>query len=398
MDTTIDNAPCYYFIFTDDGRIISVNASMCRDLGFDKEELSGKNIELIFTLPTRIFYQTHFFPLIKLQGYVNEIFISMLTKQKSELPVLINASRKLENGTALNVCIGIIVNNRKKFEDELISAKRKMEDAVKENTDLSRAREQLQKHTEQLDLSLYQLKNQNTELKQFNKIVTHDLQEPIRKLSIFADKLKGELMEVTGKAAGTVRKLLTVADQMYYTISGLQQYVWLTENPLTLSKVDLGKLISQVQRELNDVYGFINWQVQLTGMPLIEADHEQLHRMFYYTLDNAAKFRKPGQNAQIQIIATVMQQNRFLSFRERYHYTDYIMIEISDYGTGFDPAHKEDVFELFRKLHHGEGKGLGLALSKKIVDNHKGLIEVDSNPAEGTTLRIHLPVDHGPQI
>ena len=120
MEQYLDNAPCLYFSSLDDGTIINVNTTLCRKLGYTKEELEGQKLDTIFTIPTRIFQQTHFFPLLKMQGWAEEIYITLQTRSGEQLPLLINAERKIEDNKAISVYVGIVVLNRKRFEDELV--------------------------------------------------------------------------------------------------------------------------------------------------------------------------------------------------------------------------------------------------------------------------------------
>ena len=118
-------------------QLVEINETLCIALGYTKQELTGKKLDIIFTIATRIFYQTHFFPLLKMQEHAEEIFISLQTKDKEEIPVLLNAERIIINGETRLVHAGIVVRNRKKFEDELIAAKKSAEAALKENTALN---------------------------------------------------------------------------------------------------------------------------------------------------------------------------------------------------------------------------------------------------------------------
>ena len=169
-----EDAPCGYFSFFDDGNIHIVNDTLCSLLGYSKPELEGKNIELLFTLPTKIFYQTHFFPLVKMQAHAEEIFITLLTKSGEYLPVLLNAKR-VEHTRPLTVCAFIVVHNRKRFEDELVNARNEAEKALKENSMLQQIRNELQNHSEQLDKQIQTVNKQNNELRQLNHVVTHSL-------------------------------------------------------------------------------------------------------------------------------------------------------------------------------------------------------------------------------
>jgi phosphoserine phosphatase RsbU/P len=101
MNTDIDLLPCFYFASTDDGTIVQVNEVLCKDTGYVKDELVGKSLDGLFSLSTRIFCQTHLYPLIKMQGYASEIFITLQGKNNIQIPVLINAERKIIQGKAV---------------------------------------------------------------------------------------------------------------------------------------------------------------------------------------------------------------------------------------------------------------------------------------------------------
>src|ERR1044072_3391538 len=97
-----DQAPCLYFSSADDGTLLEVNERLCTVLQYHRDELVGKKNEILFTISTRIFQQTHFFPLLKMQGHAEEIYISLQRKDGEQVPVLINAERKIINDAAVN--------------------------------------------------------------------------------------------------------------------------------------------------------------------------------------------------------------------------------------------------------------------------------------------------------
>src|SRR5687768_7392412 len=185
-EDSLDKAPCGYFSFGDDGTVRTVNATLCALLGFRKEELAGKNVESFFTLPTRIFYQTHFFPLVKMQGHAEEIFISLLCSDGEQLPVLLNAKRMDWEGSVVTCCSFIIVRNRKKYEDELVAARKTAEKALNENVDLLKVKNELQRQASELDKQVQLVNRQNDELRQFSHVISHSLREPLRKILMFS--------------------------------------------------------------------------------------------------------------------------------------------------------------------------------------------------------------------
>ena len=110
-DALYESGPFGVFAFTDNGTIVTINDSAATELKYSKLQLQGKDLEKIFTLPTRIFYQTHFFPLVKMQGHAEEIFITLLCSDGEQLPVLLNAKRMEWDGNVVTCCAFIIVRN-----------------------------------------------------------------------------------------------------------------------------------------------------------------------------------------------------------------------------------------------------------------------------------------------
>ena len=157
-DALLNKAPCGYFAFSDEGVLYEANDTLASILKYPRESLIGRNVETLFTLSTRIFYQTHFFPLVKLQGHAEEIYITVLTSDGIHLPVLLNAVRLEFENRNLTCCAFIVVPNRKKFEDELLLARKAAENALKENTALLEAKAELQLQTVHLDRQMEQIK------------------------------------------------------------------------------------------------------------------------------------------------------------------------------------------------------------------------------------------------
>jgi len=381
----LDSAPCGYFAFSDDGIIKYVNQTLADLLKRDTNELIGNNVESIFTLATRIFFQTHFFPLIKLQGFAEEIFISILGSDGQHLPVLLNARRVNFIDQTLTSCAFIVVPNRKKFEDELLLAKRLAEKALAENTALMQAKADLGLQAEQLDRQMQNVSRQNNELKQFSHVITHSLKEPLRKILLFTGKLNDEV------SSPTMSKLLRSADQMRAVITGLQQYVWLNEKVNEFSQVDLNDIVVKASAQLFDEIDPKLLSVSYQNLHTLEGDADQLRLLFYHVLLNAVRFRK-GDASSVTITSTVLKQNKFRSIEDRYKYENYLRLVIEDNGIGFDPKYKEHVFELFRKLDVTGGQGVGLALCRKIADNHHGFAEAESEINMFTRIIVWLPL------
>jgi sigma-B regulation protein RsbU (phosphoserine phosphatase) len=388
-DFLFDYAPCGFFVFADNGTIHQVNETLCNLLGYNKEELDQRNVEFIFSLSARIFYQTHLFPLIKMQGHAEEIFLFLKKKDGGQLPVLLNATKIDFNGINYCSCAFIVVHNRKKFEEELITARQTAEKALSENSELILARKELQQHAEELDANIRLVQKQNNELQQLNQAVTHDLKEPLRKILIYSERMRTDASDESRQR--NLARLVKASEQMRIIVTSLQQYIWLNDAGLRLTKINLNKLIEKVKEQLEKEHPDKPFLLNAGVLPELQADEEQLQLMLYHILENALKFKK-SEKALITITGTVIQQNIFRAIENKYRYEDFIKLEIRDEGVGFDPSFRQDIFELFRKLHFSEGRGLGLALCRKIAENHKGWVTADSRLNEFTVITILLPL------
>lgn len=388
MDDFFENSPNGYFSFFDDGGLYVVNNTLCSLLRYEKHELQEKNVEFIFTLATRIFYQTHFFPLVKMHGHAEEIFISLRTKDNQHLPVLLNAKR-VEGANPYTVCAFIVVPNRKKFEDELVSARNTAEAALRENSELVKVKLDLQQHMEQLDFQIQTVKNKNHELQQLNHVVTHSLREPVRKILVFTEKM--QLQGIPKNVEENVTRLVKASQQLKAIVSGLQQYVWLLSAPNQFSHVNPGEIVQKVAKQLAEEYDPEILDLHVNDIPVIEADRDQLELLIYQIVSNAIKFKKT-RPATVTITGTTIKLNTFRAVPEKYKYEDFLKLEIRDEGIGFDPQYRDNVFELFKRLDYTKGQGLGLALCKKVAENHSGLIEAHGKTNEFTIITVFLPL------
>ncbi len=129
MDELLNNAPCGFLSFADDGRLALVNDTLLALLGYGREELVGRHVESLLPVASRIFYQTHLFPLLRLHDRVEEVYLSLRSKGGAELPVLVNAARGERGGRMVNDCVLMHVRQRNQYEDEILEAKRAAEEA-----------------------------------------------------------------------------------------------------------------------------------------------------------------------------------------------------------------------------------------------------------------------------
>lgn len=395
MDELLNTAPCGFLSFTDDGTIESVNGTLAGWLSYGADALVGRKIDVLLPIASRIFYQTHFFPLIKLHGHVEEVFLTLSASDGSSVPVLSNAVRRSRNEQTVNDCVFLPVYQRQRYEDEILRAKHEAEEALRSIAELAEAKEQLQARTEELDRHVRRLQQRNQELARLSRVLAHDLREPLRKMSVFADILQEENQDdLTRWGRQAVERIQTGAAKLDALMRGLQHFLSLDTPPGQVAAVPLAEVAEAALRERVDHAARCEeMDLLVSDLPTVEGYRGRLVLLFSELIENSLKFSKPEGAVTIRIHGQVVQYNRFQATEGRYRYVDYAEIFYSDDSIGFEEQHSARVFEVFAKLDPStEGLGLGLAVAKKIVELHDGSIHVDSRPGAGVTYRIALPV------
>jgi sigma-B regulation protein RsbU (phosphoserine phosphatase) len=380
-----DNVPNGYVSFNDKGIIVEINATLCKMLGYLKSELDGLKFEYLLDIAGRIFFQTHFFPLLKMQESVHEIFLNLKSKNGTLVPVITSA-KKVETGDGtLHVCIFLPVPNRRKYEEEILAAKKKAEQALNENKELIAAREAIQKHSRELNEKVHTLNKLHDELLQFNNIVNHEMQECVRKILLFS-RLGQE-----DKSEDYSEKVIKSAIRLKTINSSLNLFLGLNHENSAMQPVNLNECLKQAEERISEETGFTGLEIVQDTLPEVQGIADDLTLLFFHLLSNAVKFRH-GDHVRLSISCAVYRDNIFKETSDTYEYHDVARITFSDDGHGFDSAHKDYVFSMFKKLHSDPlSSGIGLSLCKKIVEKHGGNISIDSIEDVGTTVTIILP-------
>ena len=239
------------------------------------------------------------------------------------------------------------------------------------------------------------LEKSNQELSAFNHIASHDLQEPLRKVQIFISRIKEKDFEsypenVKDYFAGIERAI----SRMQQFIEDLLLYSRASNVDKIFELTDLNLILENARQELSQRIEEKNVQIlSSTFLPTLNVIPFQIQQLFINLLSNSIKYSKPNEAPVISI------NSRMLSAKGLPVLIDnpndrYYKISFSDNGIGFDDKHSEDIFKLFYRLHSKtefSGTGVGLAICKVIVENHKGFIKAESIPNEGTTISFYLP-------
>ena len=230
------------------------------------------------------------------------------------------------------------------------------------------------------------LARSNAELEQFAYVASHDLQEPLRKIQAFGDRLKTKYETGLGpEGLDYLSRMQNAAARMQVLIQDLLSLSRVTSNSKPFTPVDLGDVartvVSDLEMRIQDAGG----QVDIGALPVIFGDRGQMAQLFQNLIGNGIKFRKPGEKPVVKISSEIHALANGASGWQ---------ITVEDNGIGFDEKYRDRIFQIFQRLHgrsEYEGTGIGLAICRKIVDRHNGVISAIGTPGAGAKFVILLP-------
>ncbi len=233
-----------------------------------------------------------------------------------------------------------------------------------------------------------QLERSNRELQDFAYIASHDLQEPLRKIQAFGERLANKYKETLGEeGCNYIERMNSSAARMQTLINDLLTYSRVTSKAQPFSPVDLNQVASDVIVDLEERIAQTNGKIEVSPLPTIEADPLQMRQLLQNLAGNALKFHKVDVPPVVHIYAAQSTDNQ-------------IEIRVSDNGIGFQEKYLDRIFQPFQRLHtrgEYEGSGMGLAICRKIVERHEGRITAQSSPDYGTTFIVVLPIKQRPK-
>lgn len=356
----------------------------------DDHTIIGSRLEDLLTVGSRIFFQTHFYPLIKMQKAAREIFLSF-KGAADPIPVLLNVEVKETEDDIEIFCGGMIISNRNRFEKELMEAKKAAEETLAENLELTSAKNALLEHQKELEFQFRKLKSLKEQQQEIFKVITHHLQEPLRKTVFTGNFLLAQSEKVESSVAEKLHKIISYSSQMREMLLTLQRYEELENKILNYNAIQLDAIVQDAIRELNRSDDSVVITYPSTS-PIFYADQRLLTHFFIELIRNSLNNRDfKKENLKIDISTIETKKNVFMESSDKYQYEKFVKITYIDNGEGF-LKDSSMVFQILQKSVQFNKISIGMAFCKRIVEKHMGTIVVKSVKGTGVGYTIFLPI------
>lgn len=346
-----------------DGFVVRVNQAECKLLGFKPDEMLGRHIWDFIAPDDRL----------KSQEKIREI----MTSDSAFM-----AERDYHRRDGAKLSLEIHSRAIRNAMGQSVGVRSFLLDVTERN----RAQQALETQAEALRRS-------NAELEQFASVASHDLQEPLRKILAFGDRLKTRHAEALGAEGGDyLGRMLNAAARMQTLIGDLLSLSRVTNHHQPFAAVDLVEVARTVASDLESRLLQTGGKLELGTLPIIIADRGQMAQLFQNLIGNGLKFGRPGEPPVVKVSGALHHDNRSGQ--------DLCEITVEDNGIGFDEKYLDRIFRVFQRLHgrtEYEGTGIGLAICRKIVERHAGSITASSVLGIGSKFVVTLPYRPRPQ-
>jgi PAS domain S-box-containing protein len=366
INQLLDNAPCGFLSFTDDGKIVIINNTLLKLLEYSKEEIEEKTIENILPIASKIFYQTHFFPLLKMQGKVEEIYFSLRTKSGNDIPMLINGIRREDEKKIFNDCIFINISHRIQYEDELIKARKTAQLAIKEQ--------------KKIELELIKAKEkallEAKEKGEFLANMSHEIRTPMSGILGMVQILESSFLTESQK--DIIETIKDGGESLLRIVNDILDFSKIESGMLALEEIEFSpenllnsvcKLLSQqaIKKEIK-----LNYSLDISIPKIVLGDGLRLRQILINLVGNALKFTQKGE-------VTITVKNTLVENKKQCE----LFFAVEDTGIGIK---EETIKKLFQPFSQADtsisrkygGTGLGLNISKRLVKLMGGTIWIES--------------------
>jgi PAS domain S-box-containing protein len=274
-----------------------------------------------------------------------------------------------------------------------IHSQKQVEETLKDNVELKATQKTLVDYQKRLEEKITELNVSNHELEQFAYIASHDLQEPLRKITTFSTLLSDRLKDLDKDSRLYLDKMIASALRMTQLINDVLDWSQLARTSNEFSKVDLNGIIESIRSDYELVIQQKQAVIETSHLPVVKGIKLQMMQLFSNLISNALKFctRQPV----IRITSRDLSQAEIKTNTSLNSTSGYAEVIVSDNGIGFEPEYSEQIFRIFQRLNgrsEYSGTGIGLAICKKIIENHGGIIKATATPGKGAAFSVIIPV------
>ncbi|HEX8515458.1 MAG TPA: PAS domain S-box protein [Bacteroidia bacterium] len=355
-----------------DGIVLNWNKGAEVIKGYKPEDIIGKNF--------RSFYTEH--------DRNNKLPEALLELAQTKGKAMQEGWRKRKDGSVF--WGSIVITALHDSQGKIIGFSK----VTRDLTERKKAEDRLIRYAENIELKNKKLEQANKELESFSYIASHDLQEPLRKIQAFTSRLlQKENDNLSDWGKDVFSKVQTSASRMQKLIEALLNFSRLDKGQEIYIPTDTDVILHEIKAGLTEVIESKKAEIIADKLPVMNVIPIQFQQLLSNLISNALKYSKEETAPFIKITYDLTEGSTIagnsVHDKKKYHH-----ISIADNGIGFEQQYAEKIFELFQRLHgksEYEGTGIGLAICKKIVDNHKGYINANSEPGKGAEFNVYIP-------
>lgn len=368
-DMLFEGAACGLLVTAEDGLILRANATFCTWLGYAQHELAGRRFQDLLTMGGRIFHQTHWLPLMRMQGSVREVKLEVFDHQRRTVGVLINAVRREHGGEFFHQLAVFGTTDRDRYEREILNARKLAEAALQEKTAAEAA---LLEAQHALSQAYQAAKERATFAEHMVAIASHDLKTPLTAIGLASEMLsRGERSEKETRVLGHIKASAERAERMVRDLLDFTQVKVGQGIRIVAVAADLHAVVARCVEELRVAYPQAMLHHRMLGGGLTLLDSDRTQQVAGNLIANSIAYGAPG--APITITSMVGASHASLS--------------VHNTGPAIPEAIRAALFEpMVRGVTGGDRRsvGLGLFIVREIVQAHGGSVSVASSTEEGT--------------
>jgi sigma-B regulation protein RsbU (phosphoserine phosphatase) len=374
LEDLYENAPCGYLSLSADGVIIKVNQTLCSWLDANSYDLLGKRLYDVLNVPSKIFYETHFAPLLRMQGFFNEVALDLVAPCGTKIPVLANAlERKAPDGSVLFTRVTLFqASERRRYERDLVDARNAAEQARQELQDLNRNlnRRISEGVSERLRLQRGLLAEQEVARvrEQFVAILGHDLRNPLASIGGGINLLAKEQLSAKGRrvlglmSSSTERMSALIRDMLDFARLKGGAGIGVEPEPANIHAT-----LDQVVEELRTAHPARSIESSISLPQMVYCDKDRIAQVASNLLANALSHGASDKPVRLEATATETE----------------VTVVVANKGEPIPQEIRAHLFEPFFRAQTGsQGLGLGLYIASEIIRGHGGVLEVASDEAE----------------